>query len=167
MTIDSKAMLDKMKETAANVASGAADMASSVVKSAGDMVELNKMNAAISAEKKKIEKLYTEIGEKCYQTAGDTIDKATFREQLKAIDAGYEAIKEMMEKSAELRRKKVCPNCGRECSMESAFCAACGTKLPEITEEGEGQKKLIENCCTCGKENCLTQAENDGMIALV
>ena len=56
MPISGKEILGKMKATAQNVASGAADVASNVVKGAEDMVEQNTAKAAISAEKKKIEK---------------------------------------------------------------------------------------------------------------
>ena len=139
MSISGKEILDKMKATAQNVASGAADVASNVVKGAEDMVEQNKAKAALSAEKKKIEKLFREIGEKVYQTAGDTVDRSVVAEQIRAVDESYEKIKELMAKASALRKVQICPACGRECSLESAFCAVCGAALDKASD-GEEKK---------------------------
>ncbi len=133
MPISGKEILGKMKATAQNVASGAADVASNVVKGAEDMVEQNKAKA----EKKKIEKLFREIGEKVYQTAGDTIDKSAVAEQTRAVDESYEKIKELMAKASALRKVQICPECGRECSLESAFCAVCGAALDKASDGEE------------------------------
>lgn len=41
-------------------------------------------------------------------------------------------------------KPRICPSCGAVCAGDSAFCAACGTKLPQAPK-----------CAACGKELTL------------
>ena len=41
-------------------------------------------------------------------------------------------------------KTRICPSCGAVCAGDSAFCAACGTKLPQAPK-----------CAACGKELTL------------
>ena len=118
-------MMEKMKSTAAAAVDAAGDMGRKV----GEKFEIVKINSRISELKGEIEKLYGVIGEKVYQTPGDTIEKAAFEQELKEIGDRYNQIKDCLYRTAELKGMVICPGCGKECEKEADFCSKCGTKL--------------------------------------
>ena len=129
MAITGKEILGKIKVTAASAATTVGDAATNVAKSAGDKVEEGKMMTEINSKKKEISLIFAKIGEAVYQTQGDTFEKSAVGDDIAAIDAAYERIRELKLKVAEFRGMKVCPKCGKENAKDNAFCPSCGEKL--------------------------------------
>ncbi|HEY8499121.1 MAG TPA: zinc-ribbon domain-containing protein [Clostridia bacterium] len=94
----------------------------------GDMVEVTKLNSAISQEKEKIRKLYYEIGTAIYEQY-KTGNNPEVEEKCAQIAEIEQKIEELQQKIQEIKSSKKCPGCGTEVSTDTAFCPQCGTKL--------------------------------------
>jgi Zn finger protein HypA/HybF involved in hydrogenase expression len=98
-----------------------------IAQKTGDVVEIQKLNMAISQEKDKIKSLYAEIGEEVYQEfeAGNDLG---YTEKCSEI-AQYKArIEELQLKQMKLKDTKKCMGCSAEISGDSVFCPKCGAK---------------------------------------
>jgi DNA repair exonuclease SbcCD ATPase subunit len=93
-----------------------------------DMVEITKLNSAISQEKEKIRKIYYEIGTAVYEQfkAGNNLG---MEEKCSQIAEHEQKIEELQEKILEIKNTGKCPSCGTEVSEDTAFCPQCGAKL--------------------------------------
>ena len=93
-----------------------------------DMVEVTKLNSAISQEKEKIRKLYYEIGTAVYEQykAGNYLGMEEKCSQIAEIE---QKIEELQQKIQEIKNSKKCPGCGTEVTADTAFCPQCGNKL--------------------------------------
>lgn len=119
---------DELKSKAKSVANKAADRTK-------DAAELVKINVAISAEQKEIDKNYRAIGEWFVNEYEGEIPEAV-RETVEAVNAskekiaGLEASKPVREEAAgeeEESSGKKCPICGAE--SDSKFCPQCGAPM--------------------------------------
>jgi len=108
--------IDNLKRTGKNIA-----------QKTSDVVEIQKLNLAISQEKEKVKKIYSQVGEEVYRQfiLGNDLG---FSDKCSEI-AGYEAkIEELQNKIMNLKNTKKCGGCGAEISDDAAFCPKCGTK---------------------------------------
>lgn len=122
---------------------------------ASELVEVNKLNFAISKEKSAIEEVKTQIGDKILAMfkAGETVP-ATLSNELNIIEAHLQTIAGLEAKISELKGEpvvhqdqapvaaaptpaanepggtavKFCANCGAKLSEGIAFCGECGQK---------------------------------------
>ena len=100
-----------------------------------------KINLAIAAEEREINKHFTALGEWYYETNNANPDPAvaeTFAaieacyakiEQLKATDAASSPQNAEAEPETVVEIEITCPSCGE--STTGAFCSACGKKLED------------------------------------
>jgi len=108
--------MDNLKNTMKNLA-----------QKTSDVVEIQKLNLAVSQEKDKVRKIYIQIGEEVYKQfiLGNDLG---FTDKCNEI-AGYEEkIEELKDKIMRLKNAKKCEGCGSEISADAAFCPKCGTK---------------------------------------
>jgi len=126
MALSGKNVMDKVKSTAA----AAAEAAGNMNKKVGNKREEARIGECIAQLKREISGLYESIGEKIYQSGAQEIRKSDFAEMTAAIEEKYIKIKEHLYRAAELKGMVLCPDCGRECDNEDAFCSKCGAKLP-------------------------------------
>ena len=127
-----------------------------VAKKSSEIVETTKLNANISSEEDKIQKLYIQIGKAVYAqftqtgTAEDNI-----KEACEAIAVHEQNIAALKEKIAEVKGTKTCINCGVEMERTQVFCSKCGTKneLPEATAAAPVEEAAAEIACpSCGAQ---------------
>ena len=110
------------------------DTARTAAKMSSDMVEVTRLNVAISAEEDKIDKLLHEIGRKVYEKYVD--NNAVIDEEIAescAIVKDYERnIAEMNAKILNLKKVKECSNCKEILDIDMTFCFKCGEKQPVV-----------------------------------
>lgn len=98
-----------------------------MVQKTKDTAETMKLSGAISDEEKRIQNLYTEIGQRYFELHADSYEPEleelvlSIKEANTKIDAYNEQIKR-------LKGIVRCPNCGSALADGMAFCTNCGTK---------------------------------------
>lgn len=112
------------------------EAAQAAVKKSGELVETTKINMAIGTEEDKIQKMYAEIGKLVYSKYTSNMDvgqdAAALCESIKACE---ETIKGLKEKIMEIKKTKLCVNCGAELDRTVLFCSKCGAKQEEKQHE--------------------------------
>ena len=123
-------MLEKAKVVAGKTSQAATRAVESAGKAAGDMAQATKLNLQIFDLNTECEVLYKEIGKLVYdihqgvEVASDAKDG--YLEQLDDLRARVDDLRAQL---AEMKQTVTCPSCGKSCSREDAFCAACGAAL--------------------------------------
>ena len=115
------------------------DTVNSMQKTAEGMQVSNK----ISEEKKALEKVFAQIGEKIFNDAGDLIPEG-MEDLFAAVKGAKESIAALEDQKLKLRNKPVCPNCGKEVGKDEKFCSACGTELPEMEAAPEKDVEALK-----------------------
>ena len=116
------------------------DTAKTVGKKSSDMMEVTKLNLAISSEEEKIEKQLFEIGSKVYQefcetgTTGESV-----LELCKDVQFMEHSIVDMKTRILNLRNIKECPQCKEMLEIDMAFCFKCGASQPVVVVAEEAE----------------------------
>ncbi len=109
---------------AATRAAGAAS------KTATGVMETTKLNLQIFDLNAEIEVLYKELGRMVYDVHGGAqADQEEMKAKLTGIDERLARIEEIRAQLNEVKKETVCPNCGKECPRDAAFCSSCGAQL--------------------------------------
>lgn len=125
-----KVILEKVKETACAASKAAGEMADVAAKKANKAMEVTKLSVANFDLSTDIEILYKEIGKLVHLThLGEEIDPEVINDKLAVIDEKIGKIDENKQQIKELRTANTCPDCGKTCKKEDAFCSACGYKF--------------------------------------
>ena len=101
-------ILEKIGDTLVNVGRD-------VTKKAKDVSGIAKLRLDIRSKEDFIKEQYLELGKAYYEAK--------------------EAIAEMERQILELKKVKVCPDCGAEASDTAGYCSVCGAKLSVVVEE--------------------------------
>lgn len=128
------------------------------IKKTKEIADTTKLNSEISAEEKKINVYYQNIGKLYFEKYADNSDNE-FEDILANIRNSFEKIEAAKEEIRKLKGKRNCPNCGAELDVEILFCSMCGFKLPPL-ENKEEQTQLSEQkssqpakfCANCGEK---------------
>lgn len=110
-----------------------------------------KYKKTISDNKANVEKMYSEMGRKVYETR--TIDEglvAYIGEKVEAIDKLLKENEELQVEILKLNNKKICPNCKAEVDINTMFCPQCGKEQEKVEVEPfvpTGKRK----CSGCGQ----------------
>ena len=129
-------MLEKAKAMAEKTFNLSSQAVGSAGKSIGDAAQATKLRLRLFEQESMCETLYKEIGKLVYdihsgvEAAPDAMDA-----QLEKLDAMHAEIDALRAQIAALRQQTVCPDCGRPCSREDAFCSSCGAPLDEPQTE--------------------------------
>lgn len=108
----------------------AKDAADYVGKKTGEFMEVSRIKVSIAGAEKKIEREYQQLGKMVYKASKEKSDCTDYvNEKATAIDALFAERKTLVEKLAEYRKIKVCPECAAENAADSDFCRKCGAKL--------------------------------------
>lgn len=153
-------------DSLSKIAKSVGDGAKTAVKKSEDMVEIAKLNKAITNEEDRIKLTYNEIGKIVYSKyeRNEAVEDELIQFCNK-IDEFQNNILSIKQKIAEIKNVKVCSNCGTEVEPTSEFCVKCGTKL-EIANlqkdntEAEADVNNIHEvvnskpkyCAACGME---------------
>lgn len=131
------------------------NMAKSLADNTQDMIETNKLNGRINAEKKKISELKEQIGEffwQKYQSGEFFDDEPTAlcgeiklcEENIVTIQTEIQAIKNAAKTEpapAAGKKGNICSECGAENPENTKFCKECGRKM---------ESKPAGAFCSCG-----------------
>ena len=95
-----------------------------------EAADVVKLNGRISTMQDEIEKLFLQVGKAYYAVRGagqnDAADQLCA--QIDKLMSDQKAVREELDR---IRNTKRCPNCGEVQALSAAFCASCGTKMPD------------------------------------
>lgn len=156
------------------------------------MNEVRQLNGKISDEKKLLNRLYLEMGQKLYDTYKDVeLPLEEFDGDFRKIRERYVAIDLLQEKIRNVKGVVLCPCCNMEVAAGDRYCTNCGNKMPETvkleettdedavevestvvepeaeSEEGESEKAedAVEQTESAAEEAVCEAAEETGACA--
>lgn len=156
------------------------------------MNEVRQLNGKISDEKKLLNRLYLEMGQKLYDTYKDVeLPLEEFDSDFRKIRERYVAIDLLQEKIRNVKGVVLCPCCNMEVAAGDRYCTNCGNKMPETvkleettdedavevestvvepeaeSEEGESEKaeEAVEQTESAAEEAVCEAAEETGACA--
>lgn len=156
------------------------------------MNEVRQLNGKISDEKKLLNRLYLEMGQKLYDTYKDEeLPLEEFDSDFRKIRERYVAIDLLQEKIRNVKGVVLCPCCNMEVAAGDRYCTNCGNKMPETvkleettdedavevestvvepeaeSEEGESEKAedAVEQTESAAEEAVCEAAEETGACA--
>lgn len=156
------------------------------------MNEVRQLNGKISDEKKLLNRLYLEMGQKLYDTYKDVeLPLEEFDGDFRKIRERYAAIDLLQEKIRNVKGVVLCPCCNMEVAAGDRYCTNCGNKMPETvkleetsdedavevestvvepeaeSEEGESEKAedAVEQTESAAEEAVCEAAEETGACA--
>ena len=156
------------------------------------MNEVRQLNGKISDEKKLLNRLYLEMGQKLYDTYKDVeLPLEEFDSDFRKIRERYVAIDLLQEKIRNVKGVVLCPCCNMEVAAGDRYCKNCGNKMPETvkleettdedavevestvvepeaeSEEGESEKAedAVEQTESAAEEAVCEAAEETGACA--
>lgn len=156
------------------------------------MNEVRHLNGKISDEKKLLNRLYLEMGQKLYDTYKDVeLPLEEFDSDFRKIRERYVAIDLLQEKIRNVKGVVLCPCCNMEVAAGDRYCTNCGNKMPETvkleettdedavevestvvepeaeSEEGESEKAedAVEQTESAAEEAVCEAAEETGACA--
>ena len=128
--------IDNLKKGVSIAVSEAEKLTKVVAGKTSNIVDATKLNIALSDTEKKMNKLYTAIGEAIYADyANDEDIPEQFVElcsQIEDFKTEADAIRVQL---AELKSSVICPSCSSSNEKGSEYCSKCGAKLSEDKEE--------------------------------
>lgn len=125
-----KEVLEKVKVTACAAGRAAENAANIASKKAGEALETTKLTLVNFDLNTDIEMLYREIGKLVYLThEGEDIDPECITDKIALIDEKFAKIEANKRQIAYRKTVAACPDCGKECKKDDAFCSACGYKF--------------------------------------
>ena len=99
------------------------------------MSEVRQLNGKISDEKKLLNRLYLEMGQKLYDTYKDVeLPLEEFDSDFRKIRERYVAIDLLQEKIRNVKGVVLCPCCNMEVAAGDRYCTNCGNKMPETVK---------------------------------
>lgn len=108
----------------------AKDAADYVGKKTGEFMEVSRTKVLIAGVEKKIEGEYKQLGKMVYRASKEKSDCTDYvSEKAAAIDALFTERKVLIDKLADYKKIKVCPQCAAENADDSDFCRKCGANL--------------------------------------
>ena len=99
------------------------------------MNEVRQLNGKISDEKKLLNRLYLEMGQKLYDTYKYVeLPLEEFDGDFRKIRERYVAIDLLQEKIRNVKGVVLCPCCNMEVAAGDRYCTNCGNKMPETVK---------------------------------
>jgi RNA polymerase subunit RPABC4/transcription elongation factor Spt4 len=122
-----------------NLKQRVSDTAKYAAKKSNKVVEITKLNIAISSEEDKIKKVFYDLGKLAYQSFLEEKNaEETFLKKYEQIQVYEKNIEDMKSKINQLKQIKICVSCKGELEEDMNFCFVCGCKQ-ENTE-----KKIVK-----------------------
>lgn len=125
-----QSILDRVKGVADRTGRSVGRAADAAGRKATEMAAATRLNLRIFDINTECDVLFRDIGRMVYELhRGDDVTNEEMDAKLAEVDAKQEKLAALREQLASMRSVCVCPNCGRTCSREDAFCPGCGTEL--------------------------------------
>lgn len=144
------------------------------------MNEVRQLNAKVNEEKKLLNRLYMELGQKLYDKYKDVeIPLEGFESEFGKIEERYRAMDLLQDQIRAVKGVVLCPCCNMEVAVTERYCSNCGNKMPEVikiedkTDEDavvveseviepemiDGQDTEAEDETACGTETAKAEAD--------
>lgn len=127
--------LDKVKDAAGSAVSAVSDAAKDVGEKSREVTEKAKINREIKNEEKKIQSLYTTIGNKLFHES--TAVPEGFEEQFAGIKTAMAEIERLKKSLESVPENLSCPGCGAKISATQPFCGQCGKNLSGDNDQSQ------------------------------
>ncbi|MDL2288787.1 hypothetical protein LJC32_05355 [Oscillospiraceae bacterium OttesenSCG-928-F05] len=127
-----RAIIGKVRATAAVAGQAVGRAAEKTGKVAGEMVETSKMHLRVIDLENDINDYYKELGRLVYVAhINPEADTAGIDDILNAVDEKNKEINTILETLEERKASRKCTNadCGHVCAREDRFCPKCGAPL--------------------------------------
>ncbi len=133
-------------------------------KKSSNLLEIAKLNMAITAEEDKIEKAYAKIGKQIFAKYNSKVevdpDVVSICEEIKVYQENLANLKSRL---MDLKDVKLCIRCNAELDKSALFCPKCGTKQEKQSQEeqphekqhdetSQSKERVIRFCSKCGAE---------------
>lgn len=127
------------------------DAGKGVAQQTKNLADVTKLNNAISAEEKRVLQICTDIGRMYYDRHKDAPDDE-FAEQVAAITASLDQVRQWQEQIKQIKGVVKCTNCGAEMPHTSLFCPTCGTRVVQEPTPAPAPAPAVETkvCPHCG-----------------
>lgn len=112
--------------------------------------ELEKWNISISEEEKKINDIYSHLGQQYFTLYGAN-PAPELSEYVKTIQTAQNNIDTYKKMIDDYNSVKRCVNCGAEVPDNALFCMFCATPVSNDTDVTAGLDKSTVVCPTCGE----------------
>lgn len=123
-------LLEKIKVVAEQTRTAAVRAADQAGRKANEMAQATRLNLQVFDRNTECEVLYKEIGKVIYDIhQGAETQEDIVEDKLLTLDALHAELDTLHTELASLKTVCICPNCGRQCSHEDAYCAGCGRPL--------------------------------------
>lgn len=127
-----KNIWDKIVAGAGVASEFATKTANTAGKKATDIYNTSKLSLKVFDLKTDVDVLYKEVGRIIYAAhTNEAASTEELDEKLLKIDAKLNEIEEIKATIESMKSAKRCPECNKENSRESAFCAGCGAKFED------------------------------------
>ncbi len=104
-----------------------------VTQKAKDVSGIAKLKLDMKAKEDFIKEQYAALGKWYYQEHKE--EEGEQRAWIQRIDESLEAIAQMELKILELKKARVCQECGAQASDTAEYCSVCGAKLVVVVKE--------------------------------
>lgn len=118
----------------------------STVQFTKDMTDVARLNSQIAEEETKQNTAYYQIG-KLYFSKHQTDYEDDFTAMMNSIVESEKKIKDCRHQISVIKGIVVCPRCGAENPVGSAFCTSCGEAIPK---EASPISENMRKCESCG-----------------
>ena len=123
------------------------------------MNEVRQLNGRVNDEKKKLEKIYMEMGKKLYDLYKEAPLEG-FEEEIHAIEERFSMIDLFQDQIRTVKGVALCPCCNMEVSAGERFCSNCGSRMPEvITIEEKDEAEVLEGEVVEAESETAEEAE--------
>ena len=105
--------------------------AKTVTRRTQEAADAVKLNGQIASYQEQIEELFMQVGKAYFavHSAGGNEVADKLCAEIEHMQAEQKSVREQLDALRNVRR---CPNCGETQAASAAFCASCGTKMPEV-----------------------------------
>lgn len=126
------------------------------------MNEVRQLNVRINDEKKKINRVYAEMGKKLYDMYKDAPLEG-FEADIQSIEESIRMMDLLQDQIRGVKGVILCPCCNMEVAATERFCSNCGNKMPEVitVDDAEEVDSVIETQDAVEAEGDVEAAEEE------
>jgi len=135
--------MDSLKKGFSVVCAETKKLSKTVAGKTSNLLDITKLNIALSDTDKKISEIYEQMGKSVYEKYSEGISITKEFDDMCAVIDEFIVEKESLKgQIAELKKSIPCPECGQNNDKENEFCAKCGAKLIAEKDEESGSKVI-------------------------
>lgn len=125
----------------------------SITQKAKDISEISALKGQVSAEQKKLESYYQNLGKLYYEHSAE-YPVPELEELVRLIGESQKKIEELNSQVSTIENARVCPKCGARIEEGMVYCIGCGARLEDLLnaerQEHSAQTSEERFCINCG-----------------